>query len=473
MNSKSIVKPLCVDLDGTLIATDSLWESVLLLLRQNFWLCFLLPLWLIKGKTYFKHRIAQYVTLDAATLPYRNNILTFLQNAKNQGRKLVLATAAHQTIAQAVAEHLKLFDEVIATDMHTNMKGTTKRDTLQQRFGAYDYIGDSNADLPILQAAQEAFLVAPNAALLKQTQCPPERVFSAPKLTLWIWLKALRPHQWVKNVLLFLPLILAHEFLDIAKVGEALLAFIAFSLIASSGYILNDLLDLAADRVHPTKKERPFASGLIPIQYGLPLFVALVSVSFLISLCWLSISFTGMLGLYLFVTMTYSFYLKQKLIIDILVLAGLYTHRILAGGIAVTVDISSWLLVFSMFLFMSLAFLKRYIELLQLTERKSLKNRNYEFDDIEMVASVGTTSGYLAVLVFAFYISSEKVAMLYHSPFILWLVCPLLLYWITRIWFLAHRRQMLDDPVHFALTDKISWLVVACIAGFMLFAKFV
>lgn len=473
MNHKYTEKPLCVDLDGTLIATDSLWESVLLLLRTNFWPSFLLPFWLLKGRAYFKHQIAQHVTLDVATLPYRDNVLAFLQRQKDNGRILILATAAHQKIAKAVAEHLKLFDEVIASDVHTNMKGATKRDTLKQRFGIYDYIGDSRADLPIWQDAHETFLVASTPALLKQVPVPPERVFSVPKATWLTWLKALRPHQWSKNLLLFLPLVLSHELLIFAKLGHATLAFIAFSLCASSGYILNDLLDLAADRVHPSKKHRPFAAGLIPIRYGFPLFAALVSCSLVISLLWLPLSFTGMLVLYLLLTITYSFYFKQKLIVDVLVLGGLYTHRILAGSVAVTVPSSSWLLAFSMFIFMSLAFLKRYVELLQLTDQKIIKNRDYEVDDIDMIASMGPTSGYIAVLVFALYASSETVRLLYSSPFILWLICPVLLYWITRVWFLAHRRQMLDDPVQFAITDKRSWFVIAIIIFLMLLAKLI
>jgi 4-hydroxybenzoate polyprenyltransferase/phosphoserine phosphatase len=476
-NSNSSSKPLCVDLDGTLIATDSLWESILLLLREHFWVSFLLPWWLTKGKAYFKNKIAQYVTLDAATLPYRENVLAFLQQEKQQGRTIILATAAHKTIAQAVASHLKLFDGIIASDVDINMKGTTKRDALKQRFGTYDYIGDSKADLPIFQAAEHAFLVAPSQTQgvqnLSWKGVAIQKIFSVPKLTGRVWLKALRPHQWVKNTLIFLPLILSHEFLEPTKLVEALVAFIAFSLVASSGYIINDLLDLAADRAHPTKKHRPFASGVLPIHYGLPLFVILVSLSTFISMWWLSIGFTGMVFLYLLITITYSFVFKQKMIVDVLVLAGLFTHRILAGGIAVTVSVSSWLLAFSMFFFMSLAFLKRYIELLQLTDKKMIKRRGYQMGDIEMVASVGPTSGYLAILVFALYINSETVATLYQSSYLLWLVCPLLLYWITRVWFLAHRQQLQDDPVLFALKDSTSWFVIACISLFMLLAKFV
>jgi len=469
--TKTIHHSLCVDLDGTLIATDTLWESVLLLLREHFLLIFKLPFWLLQGRAYLKHQIAQYVTLDVATLPYNKNLLRFLQDEKNKGRMLVLATAAHQSIAQAVADHLKLFDVIIASDAQINMKGATKRDALKERFKTYDYIGDSRADLPILHDAHEGFLVAPRSALQKQFTCPSERIFSTPKTTLWDWLKALRPHQWVKNGLIFLPLILAHQF-DLSQLGVSLLAFITFSLIASSGYILNDLLDLAADRIHPTKKERPFASGRIPIQYGLPLFALLVCFSFSLSLLWLPIQFTAILGLYFSMSIAYSFYFKQKLIVDILVLAGLYTLRILAGGLAISIPISPWLLAFSMFIFTSLAFLKRYVELMLLIDKEEvLKRRSYEKGDLEMIASMGPTSGYIAILVFALYLNSEKVSTLYMSPFILWLICPILLYWITRVWFLARRQKMLDDPVLFALKDKTSWLVVACIFVLMLIAQ--
>ncbi len=465
----SNLNPICVDLDGTLIATDSLWESILVLLRQNFWLSFLLPIWLLKGKAYFKYKISQNSTLDIATLPYNEQVLDFLRSVKD--RKLVLATAANQKIADAVAEHLQLFDEVIASNKQINMIGITKRDSIQQKFGTYSYIGDSKADIPILQAAQEAYLVAPSSFL--QKQCQAKKIFSAPKATWKTWIKALRPHQWVKNVLIFLPLILAHQLLDTVKLADTMLAFFAFSMMASAGYILNDLLDLAADRIHPSKRKRPFASGKLPIQYGLPIFIILISVGFFVSLYWLSLSFTGMLALYLLITMAYSFYLKKKLVVDVIVLAGLYTHRILAGGLAASVEVSSWLLAFSMFMFMSLALLKRYVELRHLTNKKKVRNRGYEIGDIDMVASMGPTSGYLAILVFSLYISSDKVTTLYSSPFILWLTCPILLYWITRVWFLANRQQMLDDPVQFALTDKISWLVVISSAILISLATFI
>lgn len=466
------IPPLCVDLDGTLVATDTLWETFLLLLRTNpLWLL-LLPVWLLKGKAYLKHQIAQRVTLNVAILPYRANVVEFLQQEQAKGHRLVLATAANEKIALAVAQHLRIFEEVIASDANTNLKGITKREVLQQHFGEYDYMGDSSADLPIFQAARHHFLVSPSRSLLKRAPCPPERLFPAPKVNWWLWLKTLRPHQWVKNVLILVPLVLSHQFVDMSKLTAVTIAFLAFCLAASSGYILNDLLDLAADRIHPTKRNRPFAAGLLPIEYGLPLFATLVVLSVLLS--WkLPFLFIVILGSYLLFTISYSFYFKSKMVLDIVVLAGLYTIRIVAGSVAVDLKLSFWLLAFSMFIFSSLAFLKRYVELLQLTDRKTIKHRNYMVDDIEMIASVGPTSGYLAVLVFSLYINTPDVRKLYEAPFILWLISPFLLYWITRIWFLAHRRQMLDDPVQFALTDPASWLTVAGIIGIMVLAKLV
>ncbi len=473
MNTQHTALPLCVDLDGTLIATDTLWESILVLLRTNPFIVFLLPFWLLSGKAHLKHKIAQQVTLSVDTLPYREEVIQLLQQEKSSGRQLILATAAHFTIGNAVAEYTQLFSEVIASDEKINLKGNEKRDLLVQRFGEkqFDYMGDSIADLPILTAANVGYLVNPSTSLRKRYPSP--HIITVIRPSSWkIWLKALRPHQWVKNGLIFLPLALAHQFLNWGKLIDGGIAFLAFSLAASSGYIINDLLDLPADRIHPTKKRRPFAAGKLSIPQGIFLFIFLVIASISLSLL-LPSAFTGMLVLYLIITITYSLYLKKKMVVDVLVLAGLYTHRIVAGGIAVNVEVSSWLLAFSMFIFMSLAFLKRYIELLQLTERKSIKNRNYLIDDIEMIASVGPTNGYLAILVFSLYINNESTLTLYKSPFILWLICPILLYWITRIWFLARRGQVLDDPVQFALTDKNTWVISICIVILVLLGTFV
>lgn len=466
--------PLCVDLDGTLIATDTLWESILILLKTKPLVIFLFPIWFYKGRAYFKHQLAQQVTLPVATLPYRQAVLTFLQQQQAQGRILVLATGAHYRIAQTVAEHIKLFSAVIATDAQINRVGVAKRDALRERFGIYDYMGDSATDIPVLSAAQTPFLVAPSQSLRRKIKCSPEQLFLAPKRTLFTGLSVLRPQQWVKNSLIFVPLILSHQLFNVDKLMEASVAFIAFCLAASAGYVLNDLLDLNADRQHPTKKNRPFAAGYLPIQYGLPLFILLLTVSLLVAGWVLARSFFWILVLYLVLTLTYSLYLKQKPIVDVLLLSGLYAQRILAGGIATTVDISAWLLAFSIFLFTSLAFLKRYVELGLLQDiQEEIQSRGYKYSDRIIIVNAGLTSGYLAVLVLALYINDEASRMLYPSHFFLWLICPLLLYWITRIWFLAHRQQMSDDPVQFALLDLMSWLIVFCVVGLLILAKFV
>jgi len=468
--------PLCVDLDDTLVATDTLWESIFVLLRTCP-LCFLLlPFWILKGKAYFKHQIAQHVILNVAVLPYRAELLEFLKQQKEQGRTLILATAAHETIAHAVAQHIGLFDDVLANNEKVNLKGVNKRNELEKRFGyqGFDYIGDSKSDIPIFQAARTFYVVTAYKSLLKKLNYPaPEQIFPIPAISTFTWLKVLRAHQWVKNFLIFVPLLVSHQFFDIDKLIASVLAFIAFSLVASAGYIFNDLVDLEADRQHRTKCNRPFAAGKIPIQRSILFFFALLILSSLISLIWLPTGFFGMLMLYLLLTLTYSFYLKRKMILDVIILAGLFTHRILAGGIAASIYISDWLLLFSVFFFTSLAFLKRYIELLYLKDKndeKAIKNRDYYILDIDFVANFGATSAYLSVLVFAMYIYSDAPTR-YESPFILWLLCPALIYWTTRVWFLANRRSLQDDPVVFALKDRVSWFIAVFALVVMVLAK--
>jgi len=271
--------------------------------------------------------------------------------------------------------------------------------------------------------------------------------------------KVMRPHQWAKNALVVLPVLLAPGRPSSGLLIAAGLAALAFSLCASAGYVFNDLLDVEADRAHHTKRLRPFASGDLPVVYGPPLFVALILMSFGLALSMLPRSFLGMLAVYFVATLMYSSVLKSKLLLDVVVLAWLYTHRVLAGGMATGIPISAWLLAFSMFLFSSLAFAKRYIELRQsMPKGGQLKSRGYHIQDLEMVASMGPTAGYIAVLVFCLYIDSKAVTERYHAPMLLWFVAPVLLYWISRVWFLAHRGQMQDDPVKFALTDRVSWL---------------
>jgi len=467
--------PLCVDLDDTLLATDTLWESLYALLRQNpFWL-FMLPIWLLRGRPWLKYQIVKRVTLDVTTLPYRPEVLEFLRQQYAQDRPIILATATHEKIALAVAQHLKIFTDVVASDNENNIKGRRKLAALEARYGVggFDYMGDAGADIPIIQAARKGFLVAPSRAL-RQAFKQDEKVaiFPVAQSNWKVWLKLLRVHQWAKNVLIFIPLLLSDQIFNLTLIQNTLIAFFAFSLVASAGYVLNDLLDLNADRSHPTKCKRPFAAGLIPIQYGIPVFFSLVLLSAGMTILWLSSAFLGVLFIYFMMTLVYSFYLKRKPVVDVMVLAGLFTLRIIAGGVATTLGTSEWLLAFSVFIFTSLAFMKRYIELRQLADDKVVKNRNYAADDVEMIANLGATSGYLAVLVFSLYINSEEMLQAYQSPVFLWLICPALLYWISRTWLLAHRGRVADDPVLFAIKDGVSWVVVACIAVLVVLAKF-
>lgn len=467
-----VARPLCVDLDGTLIAGDLLWESFFRLLRQRPLDMPRLPLWLCSGRAALKHRIAERVRVDPAGLAFRPEVLAFLEREKARGRRILLVTASNETLARAVADHVGLFDEVIASDARTNLKGAVKRDALLAKFpGGFDYIGDSPADLAVWPAAGKAYVVAPHPRLAARAQalcttCPPEHIGAHARLHLRDF-KAVRPHQWVKNILLFLPMLLAHDLWNRHKWVAAIAAFCAFSLTASSVYVLNDLLDIEADRQHPTKRARAFAAGRLPLAYGPPILLVLLGGAALLCLA-LPLSFAMLLVFYLLLSTEYSFYLKSRMLVDVMVLAGLYTLRIVAGGAAVGVPVSPWLLAFSMFLFVSLAFVKRYVELrmVEMRGQEHAKGRGYDIHDLRIIESVGPASGYMAVLVMALYVQDAASAM-YPSPIFLWLICPLLMYWITRIWFQARRGKVPDDPILFAVKDRISWycLIVLAVLG--------
>jgi 4-hydroxybenzoate polyprenyltransferase len=286
------------------------------------------------------------------------------------------------------------------------------------------------------------------------------------------FVKVLRPHQWAKNALVVTPVLLAPGHPSLWQLTAAAIAAASFSLCASAGYVFNDLRDVEADRAHRTKRFRPFASGALPIAYGPPIFVVLFLASFGLAFATLPLGFLAMLAIYFAATLAYSLTLKSKLLLDVVVLAWLYTHRVLAGGIATGVTISAWLLAFSMFLFLSLAFAKRYIELRQsLSKGGQLKSRGYYTQDLEMVASMGPAASYIAVLVFCLYVDSKAVTERYHQPMILWFAAPVLLYWTSRVWFLAHRGQMQDDPVKFAITDRVSWLCGVLVAAVAVCAR--
>lgn len=457
--------PLCVDLDGTLIATDSLSEALLLLARNHPLDLLRLPGWILAGKSRLKDEIAARVTVDVTLLPYREQVLELLRAEKKAGRKLVLATASHHTIAERVAGHLGLFDEIVASGQGRNFKGQAKLAELERRFGAgnFDYIGDSSADLCLWKSARRAYVVSSGRVLRKaQRVCTPYQVFPAGEGARAV-VKALRPHQWVKNLLLFIPLILAHQLGDFAKVSHALYAFWSFSLCASAIYIVNDLVDLESDRRHPSKRRRPFASGKVSASAGALLSVGLLITAFAIALV-LPLTFGLLLAVYVAMTTAYTFWLKRKLLVDVILLAGLYTHRIVAGAYAVDVELTMLLLAFSMFFFLSLAFAKRYSELIQVEDagEEHVTGRGYQVRDLRVIESTGPASGYLAVLVFCNYIDVNQKGPdghpLYAHPHVLWLVAPVLLYWVTRIWFIARRRQLHDDPIVFAIRDRKSYV---------------
>jgi 4-hydroxybenzoate polyprenyltransferase len=459
--------PLCVDLDGTLLCTDTLWEGMILLLRRRPWLVFFAPFWLLRGRAHFKQLVSENIELNVAVLPYRESLVGALRAAKQRGRKLVLATAADSSVAERVAQHVGLFDAVFSSEGGKNLKAGNKEARLVAEFGAqgFDYVGDSWADVKVFRGARMGYLVDGSASLARSFQGAANvRVVSQRPSIVRAIIKQLRPHQWAKNALVVLPALLAPG-TSAERLGRGVLAAAAFSLCASAGYVFNDLLDLEADRAHRTKRRRPLASGALPVAWGPPLFVALLSLSFGLAALLRSFGFTFMLAVYFVATLAYSFYLKRLTLLDVLVLAWLYTHRILSGSIATSVPTSAWLLAFSMFLFLSLAFVKRFVELSALTDDRSIKHRDYGRADIPMIASMGTGSGYIAVMVFSLYVEQGASAGAYTEPLWLWFSVPVLLYWISRIWVLAGRGQMEDDPVKFALRDGSS---LACGAVMML-----
>ncbi|MGH0036125.1 MAG: UbiA family prenyltransferase [Myxococcota bacterium] len=472
--------PLYVDLDGSLVATDTLWESIWAYLRASPLGAWRVPLWLARGRAGFKAALSGAVGLDASVLPYRSEVVEYVRSERARGRTSVLATAADRRIARAVAEHLGVFDEVLATGDGANLKGAAKLEAIERHraeLGAgdgFEYIGDSSADLPVWRSARRVTAVGPGASLGRRLRQlgGDVRVLPAAPGGLRVWARAARVHQWAKNALIFAPLLLAHDLTNLDRLTAVGITFAAFCGIASATYLLNDLLDIEADRQHPRKRRRPIAAGTLSIPAAMALSSTMLVASFGASLLWLDGACTAMLGVYLVLTLAYSFHLKRLLFVDVLVLAGLYTHRILTGGVAAEAVVSPWLLAFSTFFFLSLALVKRYVELptLDASGREQLGRRAYEAEDLSMVETMGIASGYISILVMALYVSSDYVRGLYATPELLWLLCPVMLWWITRIWFLARRGQVADDPVLFATTDPPSYVAGAFLGAVLVAA---
>lgn len=470
-------KPLCVDCDGTLIATDLLYEAFFLLLKQYPIGLLFLPFWLLQGKVYLKERLAEHVVFDWSTLPYRQEIIEVINNARAEGRQTVLATASPTAWAEGIANHLACFDTVLATEQGINLSGQNKANHLVKLFGEknFDYAGDATIDLAVWQHAAGAIVVSSNAKLIREFTAKvannsPEinvQVIKPKKANLLVYLRALRVHQWLKNLLIIVPLLAAHQANMLQGLLHVTYAFFAFSLCASAVYVLNDLLDLESDRQHIRKRKRPFAACSIPLWQGMLMVPALLVIAFSIAAL-LPKQFILVLAAYFVMTLAYSIRLKKQVIVDVMLLAGLYTMRIIAGAAATQITPSFWLLAFSMFIFLSLAMVKRYSELLITLQnnKQEAAGRGYTVTDLPVLMSIGVSSGIGSVLILALYLNNPETNKMYPNTMWLWLMPPILLYWVARMWMKTQRGQVDDDPVVFAARDWQSLVVLllsACI----------
>jgi len=465
--------PLCVDLDGTLVKLDTLHQALFLLLRRSPASIFRIPGWIAKGKAHLKDQVMQRVVLDASALPYHQAFLAHIQQEHANGRTLILATASNYRTANAVADHLGIFSETLSSNPDTNMRHAQKLAAIQERFPTFGYAGNDAADFPIWDAAEEIILVNPTPAAEKRYGKQASHLFIERRPVLRMLAKAMRPQQWLKNLLVFTPMLLAHKFTDIGTLGQSVAAFFAFSFAASSIYVLNDLFDLSADQHHPRKRRRPFASGDLSISTGAMLIPLLAFLGLALGL-FLPPAFLLVLLAYYALTTIYSWRLKQMEIVDVLTLAILYSMRIIAGSVATGTETSGWFIEFAIFLFLSLALVKRLSELREMENEPEVdhthRERGYRVDDLPLLLAFGTASGYIAVLVFTMYLGSEKVVELYSHPRLLWIFCPLLLYWITRVWHMAWRGKLQDDPLAFAAKDPQTYLIGALGAAALLLA---
>ena len=476
-DSSSAGIPLCVDLDGTLIRSDLLYEGLARLSRERFFLLIQAPFWLSRGKAGFKREVANRVALEPSSLPYDERLIEFLRGEKSRGRRLVLVTASDLRWAEQVAAHLELFDEVMGSDGSTNLAGETKARALVERFGdkGFDYAGNGATDRPVWKKARRAIAVNAPPAIeseLRQDGNLWESFPLAP-VTLKTLVKAIRVRHWVKNLLVFIPIVTAHKLQDVGILAAGVLAFMAISFCASSIYLVNDLLDLDSDRVHPDKRGRPLASGSLPIPLAGILSLILMAAGLAISLK-LPPDAVKLIGVYLIATTAYSFSLKRRVLIDVFTLSSLYTLRVLLGGAATGLLLSPWFLAFSVFTFLSLAFCKRGSELVRLKKADAMgaPGRAYLTRDHLTVQTCGITSAYMAAIVLALYLQSDTVRRFYASPAWLWLLVPVFLYWISRIWVLVNRGVMHEDPVLFATGDRITYLTVLISVAVLLLATF-
>ena len=455
--------PLAVDLDGTLVATDLMWEAIILLLKRNPLYLFLVPIWALQGAYVLKTKLALHVDIDPQALPYRTDFVEFLKAENEKGGKIYLATGTPRKFAEAIAAHLGLFTGVFATENGVSLTSSRKRAALDAHFGAggYDYAGNSHADIAVFESARAAIIVAPDRVAGKYQKLHGSALFSKASSSVKPLIKMLRVHQWAKNVLVAVPAVLANELDRPATIMACFVAFVAFSFAASAIYIINDLIDLPLDRRHATKRKRSIAAGTVSIPVALSVALALMIASAAISLQ-LPSFFGVVLGSYVLMTTAYTFALKRMLLIDVLTLAGLYTVRVIAGAAATLIDVSFWLLAFSVFFFLSLALVKRFVEIehTDANSTEKIAGRGYRAIDRQVIAESGIASAFASALVLALYIDSKEVQQLYGTPWLIWPLCPIVLYLSIRIWVLARRGEMHEDPVVFLLSDWRSVLMV-------------
>ena len=451
---------LCVDLDGTLLRGDLVWECILALVKTHPATLLLLPFWLFRGRAFLKHQLASRVHLDPARLSYRQQVIDFLQQERLAGRRIALVTAADQELARSISNYLGFFDEVHASDGQRNLKGASKAAFLAERFAlpGFDYVGDSAADLYVWRRARGAYVVGTPARAAEASAVTAVKAhILEQRASFRIWVDALRGYHWAKNLLLFLPLALSHN-LAIDLILRTLAGFVLYGFCASGLYLLNDLLDLHSDREHPWKKERPLAAGDISIPAGL--FAALTLLGAALGFGFLLQPHFGLVLLgYAGLTMVYSFYLKKVALLDVFVLSSFYSFRILAGATISATPLSQWFLAFSLFFFLSLAMAKRYSELLHANNLVTSGNsgRGYRVDDRELLLALGVGSSFSAVVILSLYVHSQDVRVLYLSPEYLFLLCPIVLYWLSRTWLQAHRGELREDPVTLAIRDPVSY----------------
>lgn len=468
--------PLYVDLDGCLIRTDLLVESFLLNAKKpdTWWR---LPLWLLRGKAHLKAQLAARVDLDPSLLPYNSGLLDYLRAERGKGRRIVLATASHRRFAEAVAAHLGCFDAVIASDETSNLRGHQKLEAIradQTEAADFCYAGNDRTDLAIWRSAHRAIIVnAPRhvAARARRITEVEFAIDDRPPLFKNL-LRAMRPYQWIKNFLIFIPLLASGAFFDVAGWTRAMLAFAAFSATASAIYILNDLTDLNADRQHPRKRRRPFASGAVPATIGVITGIGLL-VGGLGLAATIGVTTLALIIGYAATSLAYSLALKEQPLIDVFTLSLLYNIRLFVGGEATHYRVSLWLLGFAFFLFLGLALIKRVAEL-RASElapaHKQIPNRGYYPGDSSMLGLMGVAASFTSSIVLALYLQDRSAQAIYANPTVLWPLVPLLLFWQCRLWLSTQRGYMLDDPIVYSARDWVSWLVVGIAAALIALA---